>query len=563
MNRVKMKKTFTRHSLVLALGMLLFAPACTDLGETVDSQVQPSDFFQNDQQFISAMGDAYSNLGSVGGSGSPGQLNEVTTDELIVPTRGQDWSDGGFWVRLHTHAWLPNEGTFEGFWNGYFGGVNNANRLIFQFESALDEGTANADLVVPFVSELKALRAFYYFWLLDAFGNVPIVTSFIDAEEQPSQPSSNFAEGRRMVFEFVERELLDNLPNLSSDARGTYGRMNAYVAQMTLAKLYMNAEVYTGVPRWNDALTHLNGIINSGVYSLAVDYHSNFAVQNDGSPENIFVVPYDKVFRGGLNIHQMTLHYGSQNTYNFQNQPWNGWSATQKIYESVINPDQNPGPQGEVWGVMPTSDDAGVERVMGTMDDRLGNFLVGPQYTAGGDRVLDSGVFSDFDKNGEPLSFVPMITEFDDDEFRGLTCRQCGARIGKYEFENGIGSSGSNDFVIFRYADVLLLKAEALWRQNSASAEALALVNQVRMRSGVDPFDNLTADRLLAERGRELFFEQTRRQDQIRFAGAEGGETRYNDPWRYKGLSDAFRNVAPIPENQLQANPNLVQNPGY
>lgn len=558
-----MKKTLTLRSLVLAVGMLLFASACTDLAETVDNQVQPSEFFQNDQQFISAMGDAYSNLGSVGGSGPPGQFNEVTTDELIVPTRGQDWSDGGFWVRLHTHAWLPNEGTFEGFWNGYFGGVNNSNRLIFQFESALDDGTANADLVVPFVSELKALRAFYYFWLLDAFGNVPLVTSFVDADEQPSQPSSNFAEGRRMVFEFVEKELLDNLPNLSSDARATYGRMNAFVAHMTLAKLYMNAEAYTGVHRWNDAITYLNGIINSGVYSLAADYRSNFLVQNDGSPENIFVVPYDKVFRGGFNLHQMTLHYGSQNTYNFQNQPWNGWSATQKLYESVIDPVQNPGPQGEVYGVNPTSDDAGVERVTGTLDDRLGNFLVGPQYTAAGDRVLDSGVFSDFDKNGEPLSFVPTITEFDNDEFRGLTCRQCGARIGKYEFEPGIGSEMSNDFVIFRYSDVLLLKAEALWRQNPASAEALALVNQVRMRSGVDPFDNLTADRLLAERGRELFFEQTRRQDLIRFAGAEGGETRYNDPWRYKELSGAFRNVAPIPENQLQANPNLVQNPGY
>ena len=561
-----MKKPFTLCSLVLAVGMLLFASACTDLSEPVDDQVEPVDFFQDDQQFISAMGDAYSNLGSVGGSGPPAQLNEVTTDELIVPTRGQDWSDGGFWFRLHTHTWTSEEGTFDGFWTGYFGGVNNANRLIFQFESALADGTANADLVTPFVSELKALRAFYYYWLLDAFGNVPLVTSFVDAPEQPSQPSSNFDEGRRMVFEFVEKELKDNLPNLSTDTRATYGRMNAYVAHMTLAKLYMNAEVYTGTPRWNDALTHLNEIINSGIFSLADDYHSNFLIQNDGSPENIFVVPYDKVFRGGFNLHQMTLHYGSQNTYNFQNQPWNGWSATQKLYESVIDPVQNPGPQGEVYGVNPTSDNAGLERVMGTMDNRLGNFLVGPQYTAAGDRVEDSGVFSDFDMNGPALSFIPTINDL-----QGVACRQCGARIGKYEFEPGIGSNMSNDFVIFRYADVLLLKAEALWRQNPASAEALALVNQIRMRSGVDGFDALTEDRLVAERARELFFEQTRRQDLIRFDGVAGGETRYNDPWKFKhpagnaegAVTAAHYNVAPIPEGQLQANPNLVQNPGY
>ena len=553
-----MTKTLSLRSLVLALGLLFFVAACTDLSEPVDDQVQPVDFFQDDQQFISAMGDAYSNLGSVGGSGAPGQLNEVTTDELIVPTRGQDWSDGGFWYRLHTHEWNDEEGTFDGFWTGYFGGVNNANRLIFQFESALAGGTANEELVTPFVSELKALRAFYYYWLLDAFGNVPLVTSFIDAPEQPSQPSSNFEEGRRAVFQFVENELNDNLPNLSTDPRGTYGRMNAYVARMTLAKLYMNAEVYTGTARWNDALTHLNEIINSGIYSLALDYHSNFLIQNEGSPENIFVVPYDKVFREGFNLHQMTLHYGSQNSYNFQNQPWNGWSATQKLYESVISPEQNPGPQGEVWGVSPTSSDEGLERVMGTMDDRLGNFLVGPQYTASGSRVEDSGVFSDFDMNGPPLTFVPTINDI-----QGVACRQCGARIGKYEFEPGIGSSMSNDFVIFRYADVLLLKAEALWRQNSSSTEALALVNQIRTRSGVDAFDNLTVDRLLAERARELFFEQTRRQDLIRFAGVAGGKTRFNDPWKFKEISEEFRNVAPIPDNQLQANSNLVQNPGY
>lgn len=556
-----MKNTLTLRSLVLALGMLFFAAACTDLSEPVDDQVQPADFFKDDQEFISAMGDAYSNLGSVGGNGGPASVNEVTSDEVIVPTRGQDWSDGGKWYRLHAHTWNSEEGVFQGFWTGFFGGVNNANRLIYQFESALAEGTADAALVTPFVSELKALRAFYYFWLLDAFGNVPIVTSFVDAAEQPSQPSSNFAEGRRAVFEFVEKELKEALPNLSADTRATYGRMNTFVAHMTLAKLYMNAEVYTGTPRWNDALTYLDGIINSGAYSLAPDYHANFLIQNDGSPENIFVVPYDKVFKSGFNLHQMTLHYGSQNTYNFQNQPWNGWSATQSIYESVIDPDQNPGPQGDVYGVAPTSDDAGVERITGTMDARLDNFLVGPQYTSAGVRVEDAGVFSDFDKNGAPLSFVPEINDIE-----GVACRQCGARVGKYEFEPGIGAHMSNDFVIFRYADVLLLKAEALWRQNSSSAEALSLVNQIRARSGVDGFDALTAERLLAERGRELFYEQTRRQDLIRFDGIAGGGTRYTDPWKYKHSSAVGQEhliVMPIPENQLQANSNLVQNPGY
>lgn len=254
----------------------------------------------------------------------------------------------------------------------------------------------------------------------------------------------------------------------------------------------------------------------------------------------------------------MTFHYGSQNTYNFQNQPWNGWSATQEIYESVIDPEQNPGPQGEVWGTQPTATSDGLDRIQGTLDDRLGNFVVGPQFTAAGDRIEDSGVFSDFDANGPPLTFTPAINDL-----QSVACRQCGARIGKYEFEMGIGGDMSNDFVVYRYADVLLMKAEALWRQNSGSGEALALVNQIRNRSGVDDFSSLNAERLLAERGREMFWEQMRRQDLIRFAGINGGQTRYNDPWQFKDVSQPFRNVAPIPRDQLETNPNLVQNPGY
>ncbi len=537
--------------------LMAFAAACTDLSEPVDSQVTAENFFQTDEQFISAMGDAYSALRSRGGGGSPSQFNEATSDEIIVPARGQDWSEGGFWYRTNSHQWTPDEGTFRGFWRDHFNGVNNSNRLTFQFEAAVQDGATTQAAAEPFISELIAMRAFYYYWLLDAFGNVPIVTDFT-ATEAPSQPSSDFQQGRQAVFDFVESELINNVGNLSADASGTYARMNQWVAHHTLAKLYMNAEVYTGTPRWSDALTHLDAIINSGNYTLAGKYHDNFVTANEGSPENIFVVPFDKVFLTGFNLHVMTLHYGSQNTYNFSNQPWNGWSATQRLYESVIDPAQNPGPQGEVWGVNPTADDAGLERVQGTMDDRLGNFIVGPQYTAAGERITDTGIYSDFDLNGPPLTFTPAINDL-----QAVACRQCGARIGKYEFEHGIGSSLSNDYVIFRYADVLLLKAEALWRMNPSSSEALALVNQIRVRAGVDGFTELDADKILGERGRELFWEHARRQDLIRFAGVEGGETRYNDPWQFKDVSPAFRNVAPIPTQQLQANSKLVQNPGY
>lgn len=529
--------------------------SCTDLTEGIDSQVPAEDFFSTEEEFISALGDAYGSLTGIHGGGFS-QVSEVTTDEIQIPARGQDWFENGFWFRVGTHTWTPDE--FNGAWTFMFSGVNAANRLIFQFESAVESGAAEASLADPIISELKALRAFYYLNLLDVYGNVPIIDSFADTPENPSQPSQDFQQGRQEVFNFVEQELISSIPNLNINVSSTYGRMNKFVAQMALAKLYMNAEVYTGIARWQDAITQLDEIINSGNYNLAANYLDNFVINNEGSPENMFLVPFDTVFLPGFNLHVMTLHYSSQATYNFQQQPWNGWSGSQKLYESYIDPNQNPGPQQEVWGVMPTADDIGLERVIGTNDERLGNLIVGPQFSASGERLTDGGVVeTEADLNGPPLTFTPFINDL---QFRG--CRQCGARIGKYEFESGLSLNMNNDYVIYRYADVLLLKAEALWRLNPNDTEALMLVNTVRNRSGVAGFESLDADKILTERLREMFYELTRRQDLIRFAGTEGA-TRYNDSWKFKDVSAETRNVMPIPRVQLETNPNLVQNPGY
>jgi hypothetical protein len=160
------------------------------------------------------------------------------------------------------------------------------------------------------------------------------------------------------------------------------------------------------------------------------------------------------------------------------------------------------------------------------------------------------------DPNGAPITFTPEIQSLTD----GL--RQGGARIGKFEFEKGALSNLSNDYPIFRYADILLMKAEALWRMNSNPTEALRLVNMIRQRAGVQSFTSLSAEQILAERGREMFWEMTRRQDLIRFEG-EQGATEFNDPWEFKQASDEYRNVFPIPLDQLEANTSLVQNPGY
>ena len=510
----------------LLFAFAFVAASCTDLTENIGDSVTAETFFQTEEEFVSALGDAYGTLTGIHGGGYS-QVNEVTSDEIVIPARQQDWFEGGFWFRVLSHTWTPNE--FNGAWTFLYSGVNNSNRLIFQFEEAVASGAADASLAEPIISELRALRAFYYLNLLDIFGNVPIVDSFADAPPTPSQPSADFQQGRTAVFNFVEKELLETIPLLNDNVQATYARMNRYVGHMVLAKLYMNAEVYTGTARWADAITSLDVIINSGNYNLAGNYLDNFVINNSGSPENMFVVPFDRVFLPGFNLHVMTLHYASQATFNFQVQPWNGWSATQKMYETYIDPDKNPGPQGEVWGIMPVANEDGLERIQGTQDSRIGNLIIGPQFSSSGERLRDDGEYGIGLTNGTEITFTPFIN---DAQFEG--CRQCGARIGKYEFEPGIALGLSNDFVIYRYADVLLLKAEALWRLNGGSDPiALQLVNQVRARAGVSPFTSLDADKILDERMREHFYEMMRRSDQIRFAGLQG-TTRYNDAWKFK-----------------------------
>ncbi|GAA5521016.1 RagB/SusD family nutrient uptake outer membrane protein [Aliifodinibius salicampi] len=540
---------------VFILGLLMsfvVMTSCTDLTENVNNEVTADNFFQTDEEFISALGDAYSPLTSYGGNFAVTAVNEVTSDEIVVAQKGADWEDGGIWIRLHRHTFRPSDDIINNTWNEFFSGVANANRLIFQFQRVIESGNVSEEDANAFIAELRALRAFYYYQLLDNFGNVPIVTSFEQDPAETAQPSDNFQEGRQAVFEFVESELLDVLELVDTDVSGTIGRVNKWVVHMTLAKLYLNAEVYTGESHWDEVVTHTNAIIDSGNYNLMANYADNFTVDNTGSPEHIFTIPFDEVFLQGFNLHVMTNHILSQPAFDFGTQPWNGFQTVTDFYGSYIDSEQNPGPQGDVVGLDPEG-----STVTGTLDERLDNFLVGPLLDQEGNQIEDDGVLPS-DPNGPPITHTPYINELAPDSWR-----QAGARIAKYEMEVGLsGSNMNNDMVIYRYSDVLLMKAEALWRMNPNDPTALMLVNQVRERANVDPFSSLDADKLLAERGREMFYEVVRRQDLVRFEG-DTEETQFNDPWWEKDSSDPYRNVFPIPQNQLEANPNLVQNPGY
>jgi hypothetical protein len=543
-----MKKLINIRYFLICLGMSYFSSSCVDLEEEVFSAVTAENFFQTDEEFISALGQAYSSLGGIGNSGGLWALNEVSSDELTVSTKGGDWFDGGQWLQLHQHEFQPDNPFFQNAWGFLFGGINTCNRLIFSFED-LDNPNSPA-----FIAELRALRALYYYWAMDAFGNIPIVTDFTSVEIPETK-------SRVEVYNFILGELNEIIPLLPTAKDGTtYGRMTKWGTLMIRMKMYLNAEVYTGTPQWALAAADASEIINTGPYSLMVSYKDNFIINNSGSTENIFVYPYDKVFARGFNWQMMTLHIASQSTYNLTQQPWNGFQTVEEFYNSYVEPSKNAGVQGPVWKGL------ALQISTGTIDGRLSNFLVGPQKRSNGTPLEDPGVEPtdptgrNGDPNGKPITFMPYLNEIWP---QGL--RQSGARIGKYEYEVGGTDNMSNDFVIFRLSDAILSLAEARFKLGQ-TAEALALVNQIRARAGnLDSFTVLTEKNLFDERGREMYAEMTRRQDLIRFK-------KYGEAWwPFEGMNrpkkvhspGSFLELFPIPQPQLLANPKLKQNPGY
>jgi hypothetical protein len=234
----------------------------------------------------------------------------------------------------------------------------------------------------------------------------------------------------------------------------------------------------------------------------------------------MFTLPYDANNAGGFNIHHMTFHYVNQATFNLVEQPWNGYTALEEFYNSF---------------------EAG--------DLRKGSLREGIQRSSTGVDLIDASAEAG-DPDGPVVNFTPQINQLAPNAFR-----QAGTRINKFEVPLGSANSLNNDFPIFRYGDVILMKAECAWKLGR-TADAIALVNQIRTRSSAPALTTIDADILLAERGKEFFAEGQRRSDLIRFG-------KYTAAWWEKPASQPFRTLFPIPQGQLQANPNLTQNPGY
>ncbi len=507
----------------LAIASLLTGAGCTNLDENLKDTWTDKNFLKTDEERAAAILAPYGTLFSYGGHNGYFTLQELTTDEMMIPQRGGDWYDGGQPVGLHVHNYAA---TFDamGTWNNIYGGVSACNRLL------ADAGIASSKASV---AELRTLRAYFYWNLLDLYGNVPVVTKLGESQKQST---------RAAVYAFIESEItgaMDDLPK-KSDA-STYGRLTYYAAQAILAKLYLNAQVYTGTPQWQKAIDASNVIINSGVFNLEKNYSDVFVKDNNTSKEIIFQVPFDHLYGQGFNLGQMTLHYSSQLTYKLQEQPWNGYCSLEEFYNSYDPADKR----------------------------RANNFLAGVQYNSDGVTPITDASYEKIspnpndpdavaDPDGEVVTFTPHVNELFPNALR-----QAGVRDGKYVFVQGNTSNLDNDFPLYRYGDILLTKAEALFRLNGyADATALGLVNQVHQRTGLADFVTMTEAEFLAERGREMFSESWRRNDLIRFG-------QYGRVWFGKAAPDADKHweLFPIPVSQILATAgtetSLVQNPGY
>lgn len=513
-------KTYKLFQALLSVFMMLWGnQACMKLDPEVYDKV--SMFWQTDDQIAAGVAPAYSGLRDYV-SNSTYNLNECSTDEVIVPIRGADWADNGIWEKMWKHSWQSDHPFMAETWQFINTNIARVN-LILETVNNLNPQPPDLHSIQ---AELKTVRAYNNYIALDLYGNVPIVN-----DNNATGCSQLGNKSRAEVFTYVEKEIKDNLTGLSTEVNPkTYGRVTQWFAQALLAKLYLNAQVYTGKSRWNDCIAACDAILISNKYTLEENFFANFLIANEKSRENIFVIPFD--FDAGLNyfyIQGETLHNSSYATFGLESGGWNGFCSTAE-YLSIFD----------------------------IKDIRRKMFLVGQQYI---NQIIDSAhIQYDTDVN-LPLIFDPVITKFSNP---GPESRMLGARCAKWEFNKSSGGSMSNDFAIYRLADIILMKAEAQFR-NGDIPGALITINQkinnvsIRSRAGLPDFgtSEMTADGLLAERARELSWEGHRRNDMIRL----GHFTDARIP--EKAVSENFRTLYPIPKAELDKNPCLVQNPGY
>lgn len=498
--------------LLPVLLIVVGSSSCTKLDEEVYSSIPIDKFFQSEKDVLMNAGRSYTKLQKFPEEFSVWSLTELASDEMVAPARddGQVW-DNGRWDQLQKHAVEPGNKINASAWSFVFEGISACNEVLYETEVSPIQ-FAGKDKII---AEIKILRAYFYYLGIDNWGNIPFTTDFTD-KALPVQKD------RKFIASFIIDEITSNVEKLqAAPTTEYYGRATQGMAYTLLAKMYLNAQEWIGENKYAEAVIAADKVIALNAYKIEDDFFTNFKVQNEVSKENIFVIPMDAIHtRDRFYWQQLTLNDASRATFDFVGQMWD---------EFVVEP--------------------GFLDKFSANDVRKKSFLFGQQY----------------DKQGNPISFVengvnvPFIYTPTIDNYMSRK-RWEGARGAKYEYQPKLEyyiTEMSNDFVLFRYADVLYTKLEALWRLGRAGEMINnADLQKIRTRAGLAPYTvaDLNAAELLDEFGREFAWEGRRRQDQIRFGV-------WGNTWWNKPTSGPNKKLFPIPQIVLNANPNLQPNP--
>lgn len=502
------------------MSLPLMFMACTDLTDTAldaESFDRPSDAGSTIDPASQLQG-TYNQLNSISDQAGIYALQEHPSDEMQGPTRGTDWSDFGVWRQLHLHAWDPSHEYVFTAWN-----ILNTGQL--RATQVIEAGSATTSQI----AEASFLRALYLYYLVDLYGQVPIRLDIDDPNEIPTVLSR--IEATDLILEDLEVAIA-GLPRLAATNTG----LASYeAAQFLKAKVYLNRPVFTAsnpagpydfsAGDMQQVVNSVDEIINGSNLSLSPNYWDNFISNNRAASREIIFARRNEVGNAVASVQnrfRMTLHY------NQTPDGWNGFTTVADFYNK--------------WG--DTQDERKSRAIPGVTDEiglRAG-FLEGQQYNAAGAPLNDRG--------GNPLVFTTDVSLLYSNERQGV-------RVIKYPPDPDNLQQGQigTDFIIFRFADAWLMKAEALHRLRN-SAEALAMVNQLRVLREAEPLVSLTDEAMLDERGFELYWEGWRRNDQIRFGT-------FLEEWQNKPASQEHVVLFPIPQRAMDTNPNFIQNTGY
>lgn len=543
-----MKSKIRKVTLFIAAGILVAGMnSCTDLDEKIYSELDKNNFYNNKVEVMQSALRSFTHLAAwIAPTGWSAYFyhSELSSDQLAWPQKGRHGYDGGDHFRQHYHTWTDNESRMRTAWSLMWTGVGYINSSIADLSginyASLDISDSEMETIL---AELYVLRAFHYMKIMELWGNVPIVTTVGEPLNPPTQ-------SRDEVFAFIEKELETYVPKLLPYSQEIVGRVSQTAGYAMMAELYLNAEYFVGTPMWDKCIAACDKIINGqagGLYNgkaeLADDLLDTFNNTNKDAKEALFQLAYSQ--KGGFAFNWSGFFCGFSNTGPILNVTYDGWNG---------------------FVVIPSAFDAYAENDLRKKEW----FLFGPQFKYGTDEPVN-GV-EEF--TGQQLVYVNSIRRESQGDFTsegGMDQGEenSGARFNKYK--SGTVNDPNyweNHYVLYRLSEIYFFKAEAIMRKNGGTAtqEAVDLVNASRKRA-FTPEDweenryttaTLTLDELLAERGREFIFEGKRRTDLIRF-----GKYTTASWWDHKPSNDKRRELYPIPYQQIETNPNLIQNPGY